>query len=167
MRAMLKYGIGEQQLYVDGEPSLDEDRRIRRELGDKFTWSHFDWDAADPITPNVIRFIFAREPLPKLAGFWGWGDRPPQPTPADRSEAHIELLRWAQERLEERRAERGVSLCRICGAANGNATLRKGGWIWPEGYLHYLLEHGVSMDPDMYAELHALRANLAGDAEDS
>lgn len=42
-----------------------------------------------------------------------------------------------------RNVYKGSSLCRFCGCVNGSADLTDGAWVWPEGYAHYLLAHGV------------------------
>jgi hypothetical protein len=41
------------------------------------------------------------------------------------------------------RAYMGRSLCRICGSANGSLELSDGRYLWPEGFAHYIEEHGV------------------------
>lgn len=38
---------------------------------------------------------------------------------------------------------RGWSICRICGIRNGSVCLADGDYVWPEGFAHYLKEHGV------------------------
>ena len=38
---------------------------------------------------------------------------------------------------------KGSSRCRICGKSNGSIEYFYGGWIWPEGYGHYISEHNV------------------------
>jgi hypothetical protein len=40
-------------------------------------------------------------------------------------------------------AQAGISLCRVCGKANGSAEHTDGVYIWPEGLAHYVREHGV------------------------
>ena len=37
----------------------------------------------------------------------------------------------------------GISPCRFCGAANGSAERTDGAYLWPEGFAHYLRDHGV------------------------
>ncbi len=37
----------------------------------------------------------------------------------------------------------GYSECRICGKQNGNKTYYSDLFAWPEGYRHYIKEHGV------------------------
>lgn len=43
----------------------------------------------------------------------------------------------------------GFSTCRICGKPNGAADFSDGTWEWPEGFAHYLSEHGVK-PPDRF-----------------
>jgi len=38
---------------------------------------------------------------------------------------------------------RGFSVCRICGCANGSLEFRRYGWVWPEGFRHYIEVHNV------------------------
>ncbi|WP_051367937.1 hypothetical protein [Hamadaea tsunoensis] len=50
-------------------------------------------------------------------------------------------------------AAAGVSICRLCGAANGSAELTDGEhFAWPEGLAHYVEEHGVRL-PDEFTDL--------------
>lgn len=51
--------------------------------------------------------------------------------------------------------EYGCSTCRICGRENGNKTFSDGVYMWPEGFAHYLSEHGVK-PPQEFIQ-HALR----------
>lgn len=55
---------------------------------------------------------------------------------------------------------KGYSTCRICGRNNGSTTLGwKGQLVWPEGFSHYIREHGVRPPKDVvdfvYARLEA------------
>ncbi|HTJ33294.1 MAG TPA: hypothetical protein VL738_08685 [Dactylosporangium sp.] len=46
----------------------------------------------------------------------------------------------------------GVSLCRLCGAANGRAEQTDGEhFVWPEGLAHYVEEHGVRLPDEVAA----------------
>lgn len=38
---------------------------------------------------------------------------------------------------------RGWSNCRVCGCRNGNQEYHREGFIFPQGYLHYVMEHNV------------------------
>ena len=38
---------------------------------------------------------------------------------------------------------KGHSSCRICGKSNGSVEHKANGWLWPEGYIHYVEEHNV------------------------
>jgi len=40
-------------------------------------------------------------------------------------------------------AYRGFAPCRMCGVRNGSQCLSDGVYVWPSGFPHYLLEHGV------------------------
>ena len=37
----------------------------------------------------------------------------------------------------------GYSQCRCCGKSNGTGEYYFQGWAWPDGYMHYLVEHKV------------------------
>lgn len=44
---------------------------------------------------------------------------------------------------------RGISRCRICGRMNGSQTLgHRNGPVWPEGFGHYVRDHGVRPSAD-------------------
>lgn len=43
---------------------------------------------------------------------------------------------------------RGPSICRICGISNGCREYTSHHFCWPSGYLHYLEDHNVAIDPD-------------------
>jgi hypothetical protein len=46
----------------------------------------------------------------------------------------------------------GVSVCRLCGAANGSAEQTDGEhFVWPEGLAHYVEEHGVRLPDEVVA----------------
>ncbi|WP_433088412.1 hypothetical protein ACQP1P_20535 [Dactylosporangium sp. CA-052675] len=46
----------------------------------------------------------------------------------------------------------GVSVCRLCGAANGSAELTDGEhFVWPEGLAHYVEAHGVRLPDEVVA----------------
>lgn len=53
------------------------------------------------------------------------------------------------------RAYMGYSPCRICGRENGALELSDGTYVWPEGLVHYLADHGVR-PPDPFVA-HVLR----------
>lgn len=64
---------------------------------------------------------------------------------------------------------KGYSPCRICGLNNGSAEYRfaldgETTFIWPEGYMHYIRDHGVRPDPDFEAAVTAYyeKARLVG-----
>lgn len=44
---------------------------------------------------------------------------------------------------------RGSSGCRVCGVRNGSRCFSHGEFVWPEGYWHYVLEHGVRPPQEM------------------
>lgn len=38
---------------------------------------------------------------------------------------------------------KGMSECRICEQRNGSGEFELDGWLWPDGYRHYIEEHNV------------------------
>lgn len=54
---------------------------------------------------------------------------------------------------------RGTSLCRLCGQSNGSRELTDYAYVWPEGYAHYVRDHGVK--PPAVFVYHVLQ--VAGD----
>lgn len=51
---------------------------------------------------------------------------------------------------------RGSSRCRFCDIRNGSRCQSDGTYVWPSGFSHYLLEHGVK--PPQEFILHVERA---------
>jgi len=49
----------------------------------------------------------------------------------------------------------GYHICRICGTKQGNADFSDSAYVWPEGFGHYIVSHGVK-PPDHFIE-HVLR----------
>jgi hypothetical protein len=54
---------------------------------------------------------------------------------------------------------RGWSRCRMCGKQNGSACLGDGVYVWPEGFSHYVRDHGVR-PPDVFSK-HVLEKVLS------
>lgn len=88
---------------------------------------------------------------PRLIGFWA--DHPCDRQGLPWPECDVWPMTLLKERFitalskVEAKAKvsryRGWSTCRICGAANGSQEYALGLFRWPEGYKHYLTEHGV------------------------
>ena len=56
----------------------------------------------------------------------------------DEYEAVIAYLGTPEQALEYR----GSSACYVCGVRNGSHDWYKGSFCYPEGYTHYLIQHG-------------------------
>lgn len=54
------------------------------------------------------------------------------------------------------RACMGFSPCRMCGRPNGALELSDGEFVWPDGFSHYVRDHGVR-PPDAFVD-HVLAA---------
>lgn len=55
----------------------------------------------------------------------------------------------------------GWSECRLCGQANGSRDLTDGAWGWPEGFAHYVEDHGVKPSQEFID--HVLRFRKAAE----
>lgn len=78
--------------------------------------------------------------------------------PLPRAEDHVDLS-WDRREREavlhyvENQAFRdmsymGFSLCRFCFCHNGSADFSDGTYVWPQGFGHYIREHGVKPPQD-------------------
>jgi len=47
----------------------------------------------------------------------------------------------------------GWSNCRICGKENGSVCLTDGEFVWPEGYIHYILDHNIMADSELLVKI--------------
>ena len=89
----------------------------------------------------------------KSVGFWktySSDDRPDPHTLVD-AEWDPEERRKVIEYLKSgqfKTAWMGYSWCRFCRCNNGDSDLTDGVWVWPEGFAHYLEEHGVKPPED-------------------
>jgi hypothetical protein len=48
---------------------------------------------------------------------------------------------------------RGWSDCRICGRNNGSSDFSDRVYVWPEGFVHYIRDHGVKPPSDFVAHV--------------
>lgn len=64
------------------------------------------------------------------------------------------VLAYVDDRVRHGMGYMGSSLCRICFCHNGCADFTDGLYIWPEGFGHYIKEHGVK--PPQHFIDHAL-----------
>lgn len=48
---------------------------------------------------------------------------------------------------------RGMSHCRVCHCFNGSTEHSDGVYLWPQGYSHYLREHGVKPPAEFIAHI--------------
>jgi hypothetical protein len=89
----------------------------------------------------------------KYEGFWRKFETEdsklpwPQPTPSwPRQEEFLARLVAVQTSAKSSGGIvdfMGHSRCRLCGKQNGASEYTLEHWTWPEGYQHYVLEHGV------------------------
>jgi len=89
----------------------------------------------------------------RKAGFWFSKYEPlfPKPRPESgdsnwvREKDNIEFAKMLQalESKAKVKGFKGSSKCRICGCRNGSREYHYKGWLWPEGFIHYILKHNV------------------------
>lgn len=91
-------------------------------------------------------------------GFWRSVHEPSLPVPVENSGVNTDkVLDLVQSLMTpgredvKRESYRGFSNCRICGIRNGNSEYtwytNKEIVIFPSGYIHYLKDHNVKIDP--------------------
>jgi len=89
----------------------------------------------------------------KKVGFWYSKDEPKLPMPVqqepdsewvkkDKPASFAKLL-IAVEKVARCVGYKGSSRCRICDKRNGSMEFGYKGWVWPEGYMHYIRDHNV------------------------
>lgn len=97
-------------------------------------------------------------------GFWGpisnvfglgLGPQPlPQREPVNPK--FIEKLKIIEEKCRRKICNSrmefyfGCSTCRICKKENGSSEYYYNGFCWPEGYIHYLIDHSVHPSKSFY-----------------
>ncbi|MFG2039917.1 hypothetical protein [Dactylosporangium sp. NPDC048998] len=94
----------------------------------------------------------------RLIGYWDGRAAPEgMPDVCDfvRADADITMQRSVAAYLRSGTvfaAAAGVSVCRLCGAANGSTEKTDGEhFVWPEGLAHYVEEHGVRLPDEVAA----------------
>jgi hypothetical protein len=93
----------------------------------------------------------------KYEGFWrkteAEDSKLPWPQPAsswsgrERFLAHLSAVESEAQSLASVVDFMGHSTCRLCGKQNGASEYTVEHWTWPEGFQHYVLEHGVRPSP--------------------
>lgn len=84
----------------------------------------------------------------RYEGYWSSKQEPDFPTPVHNDKPFLDKdlivkkIISVQSRLGQRHYK-GFSKCRCCGAINGSGEYSHKGWIWPEGFLHYIIEHNI------------------------
>ena len=100
---------------------------------------------------NIFKHLFEPTPKgPRREGFWYSNDSEnrhfPKPVPHERSMGGQKTFLSKMEGVESRcdvRHYKGWSECRLCGERVGSREYRHKGWVWPEGFRHYILVHNV------------------------
>jgi hypothetical protein len=114
--------------------------------------------AAKLLTDDVWRFWVPAEAedvgafavaAPKYEGYWRRsldevGDLPwPYPEVSWKGRREFLNILEQAEKMAERIAFRGFSVCRICVTQNGSDAFRLEHWEWPSGFRHYVEYHDV------------------------
>lgn len=81
-------------------------------------------------------------------GFWKSKYEPHLPNPVSNEVAWVGQDDFVSkleqvEKISKCIAYRGFSICRICGKHNGHEEFSYRDWVWPQGLLHYIVEHNV------------------------
>lgn len=89
----------------------------------------------------------------RAIGYWRSQWQPDLPNPLDFvdrdwSPAERDRVIDHLDGGQEFAAWRGISNCRFCNRMNGSRCLTDGIFVWPEGFSHYLREHGVRPDEE-------------------
>lgn len=93
--------------------------------------------------------------MPKLEGFWKGPGQTELPMPVEHGIPFPEKDDFvARLKSIQKRAQiihfKGFSRCRICNKINGTTEYSYSGWNWPEGYLHYIVDHNVSPSVEFF-----------------
>ena len=109
-------------------------------------------------------------PLPQVGtvekvGFWYNENKPHFPKAQDAvdrswSPAERRAVLGYMQKVPRGQQYRGWSECRICGKHNGSCDMTDGVYTWPEGFAHYITEHGVR-PPREFVD-HCLRKRSLG-----
>lgn len=84
----------------------------------------------------------------KLEGFWWSKKEPHYPKPIhsdvafENKEMVIEKLKKV-EKIASKKRYRDFASCRCYNGSVGTMSLQYKNWTWPEGFLHYIIEHNV------------------------
>ncbi len=110
--------------------------------------------------------LYYDDPSQTYVGFWkvkseryenimpwekDWQNTPVENSAAENQENIIKLLIDKEKLVDSGMTGKveicmGASKCRLCGANNGNLEYYLDGFVWPQGYLHYLKDHNVDCD---------------------
>ena len=104
-----------------------------------------------------------------LVGYWRSDDEPQWPDVHDFIDPdwlaeERELVAEHLRRGKVARAFLGRSRCRLCGVDAGSLELSDGVFIWPEGLVHYVVDHGVRL-PGRFVEHVRTMTEALEDAE--
>ena len=54
------------------------------------------------------------------------------------------------QKMEGKMETFGISMCRICKTGNGGTEYYSGGFVWPDGYSHYVKDHKIHVPDDFW-----------------
>lgn len=94
-------------------------------------------------------------------GFWYSEQEPHLPMPAITTEPYLDgfiskCKEWVDMRLKFKGISidsrmityMGYSYCRICHCENGDTTYKYGGYVFPNGLFHYIINHHIDIPVD-------------------
>lgn len=94
----------------------------------------------------------------KIEGYWwaiGSPDYPkpiPSISPFYQKELILKKLISLETKLTKFRTK-GYSRCRCCKCPNGSGEYRYKNWLWPEGFIHYIVEHNIEPSSEFKKEV--------------
>ena len=89
-----------------------------------------------------------------IEGYWYSPSEPQYDAPVSQTKAidqeFIKKLEYIQNNKAQLRAYKGISHCRICNCRNGSEEYTYKNHVWPQGYMHYLIQHNVHPSKEFY-----------------
>ena len=89
-----------------------------------------------------------------IEGYWYNLLEPQYPMPVSQanpiSKEFTDKLSYIENNKARKRAYKGISQCRICKCNNGSEEYNYKNYVWPKGYMHYLIQHNVHPSKNFY-----------------
>lgn len=94
----------------------------------------------------------------KIEGYWWSQHSPEYPKPIESKvpfpdkDAVVKKLRSVEERARKVHYK-GISSCRCCNTCNGSGEYSHKNWKWPEGLMHYIVDHNIEPSAEFKKEI--------------